>query len=547
MKTNLSKYSKTFFNRTLFKTVLSFILGSVIMFSVFAILIYNNTLESAKSSVESENEKSYQQITEILESNTRICMFFATYKDISPVFQSQSEFDLRQATLREEVETFISCFDYIASIELDTGDYVINLGSLPKGEMNHLQKYRSFHINYSNASEWPYILQIQHLDEDYDEFNVTINIYAQFISNQYISDNTYLLAPDGTILVAKDTSLLWKNISDVMNIDMESVRNDKSDKNYINVQSFIGDDGAVVLTLKDRKEIHSDAFSQIALLLVVGVFIATVGMVLIYTLLKKIYGPIEKVANTLKYYMPENESLAEKDVQLIEKFSGQENTDQNVRAAVLQIRKSQLQTLHSQISPHLLGNSLEVIKWEIIKRLGYNNPIEESLSTLSLFLSEAYQYKQMITTLSDEIDRTNLYIKMMRFCFYDRLTVNWNVDESLLNCSIISLTLQPLIENSIIHGFNDENENPEININILSENEKIIITVKDNGYGMEKGILNDILKSLYDDDSVSKHHIGLKNTHLKLRFLYGSEYGITNISSDSSGTKIELCLPKYDM
>ncbi len=541
-----SKYTQKYYDKMLIKCIVIVAVTSLILFSIFAFVIYRNNIKNAKNAIETENNKCYEQISDMLDSNIQICLYFASYKDISPIFQQTSEFDLRKATLIEETKTFISCFDYIASIEIDADEFSVSSGVSPGEEMLLLQDYKSFNINYSPREQWPFFLQLEFFSDNTKQYDVKMNFYVQSLSRQYISDNTYLIASDGTIILARDTNLLWKNISEISSVDYKQILSGGNDANFISNTHTLGKDGAAIITFRDKTSINADAFSQILLFLLIGIFILCTALILIYFFLRKIYGPIEKVAQILKFYMPENVSLAENDVRLIEKFSNQENPDQNVRAAVLQIRKSQLYTLHSQISPHLIGNTLEVIKWEIMKRLGQNNPIEQSLSTLGTFLSEAYQYKRMITTLSDEIERTKLYIQMMTFCFYDNLRVMWDVDKSLLDCSIISLTLQPLIENSVLHGFSDENEEPKIKISIRGFEKNILISVSDNGYGMNKNVLEDIEKSLSDDD-ISKRHIGLKNTHLKLRYLYGAEYGITEIKSGENGTTIELSIPRYDI
>lgn len=207
------------------------------------------------------------------------------------------------------------------------------------------------------------------------------------------------------------------------------------------------------------------------------------------------------------------------------------------QSAILQIRKSQLYTLQSQISPHFLGNSLDIISWKAVDVMGIDNPISESLNVLSLFLSNSYEYSSVFLTIREEIGKTNEYIKLAKSCFIKNLTLNWQVDNDLLQYSIISLTLQPLIENSIVHGFRypESREHATINISILRQGNDIDITLEDNGSGMSEDTLKELRIALFDEE-ISKHHIGLKNCHLKLKLLYGPKYGITRIDSSPSGT-----------
>lgn len=218
---------------------------------------------------------------------------------------------------------------------------------------------------------------------------------------------------------------------------------------------------------------------------------------------------------------------------------------QNVDAALLRIRKSQLITLHAQISPHLLGNALEAIKWEIIDKLGYNTQLEHAIASLSLFLEDSYEYQQMITSIGAEIERTKYYADMMVYCFFDRLQIEWDVAEDVMDCAIVSMSLQPFFENSISHGFSRKEKYPKITVRISSSDDLIYIEIEDNGRGMSEATLSSIMESLKDDEYGHKH-IGIKNSHLKLKLLFGEEYGVTDIQTGETGTYVKITIPKIE-
>lgn len=245
------------------------------------------------------------------------------------------------------------------------------------------------------------------------------------------------------------------------------------------------------------------------------------------------------------YAMPDNESMMESDALFIKKCIKRYSTTQNVDAALLRIRKSQLITLHAQISPHLLGNALEAIKWEIIDKLGYNTQLEHAIASLSLFLEDSYEYQQMITSIHAEIERTKYYADMMVYCFFDRLQIEWDVADDVMDSSIVSMSLQPFFENSISHGFSRKEVNPKITVRISSADDLIYIEIEDNGKGMSEATLVSILESLKDDEYAHKH-IGIKNSHLKLKLLFGEEYGVTDIQSTPNGTYIKITIPKLE-
>ena len=114
-----------------------------------------------------------------------------------------------------------------------------------------------------------------------------------------------------------------------------------------------------------------------------------------------------------------------------------------------------------------------------------------------------------------------------------------------MDSAIVSMSLQPFFENSISHGFSRKETNPKICVRISSADNLIYIEIEDNGKGMSKATLDSILESLKNDEYAHKH-IGIKNSHLKLKLLFGEEYGVTDIQSTSKGTYIKITIPKLE-
>ena len=545
----LPRYSFLFYKRALKSAVAIVGVLSLLLFLSFGFFLYRNNLAYAQRNVNTENEKNYLQMDEVLGTCTRICMFFSQYKTVSPVFQSQTDVNLHKATLEREISTFISCFDYIAGIRVNTGDYIVtnSAESFPADDVFiSAQTNNFFAIKYSNKNSWPNLLQVSYTEQNQNTFAVDLNIYARYLSRQYLGENTYCLAKDGTILLAGDTGKLGKNISEITGLSLRQLQEEKAGA-YLTADHHLRESDLIVLTAQSRRDVHYGMYLQIALLFFACMFLLSVSILLIYVILRRIYRPVENVVQVFKYYLPSEENFAEEDIRFISACVGDQDMEEPTRSAVLQIRKSQLHTLHSQISPHFLGNSLDIIKWESVQQLGLKNPIAESLGILSMFLSEAQQYTHMFTTIGEEIERTKQYIRLAVLCFNSHLQVEWDVEPETLHFSIISLTLQPLIENSVIHGFVDPvvEARAKICISIHTQGSDIRIVLQDNGCGMEPDVLAEIQQVLANDEPCS-HHIGLKNTHLKLKLLYGREYGITSIQSSSTGTRMELLIPQYD-
>ncbi len=218
---------------------------------------------------------------------------------------------------------------------------------------------------------------------------------------------------------------------------------------------------------------------------------------------------------------------------------------QEIPKIIEKSKYSQAQAVYSQINPHFLFNTLDNLKWRSVLDLGVDNNIEKICILLQKIIYECLQQSDMISTIKKEIEIANTYIALMQIRYENTFSVDWDVDEEIKTALIIKLTLQPLLENSIMHSFEPNKPGQKIAISIKKETENsIIITVSDNGKGIDKEKLKKIQNSLKDEEPSSKH-IGIKNVHLRYRLLYGEEFGIIAIESDNTGTRVHLRTPYH--
>ena len=105
--------------------------------------------------------------------------------------------------------------------------------------------------------------------------------------------------------------------------------------------------------------------------------------------------------------------------------------------------------------------------------------------------------------------------------------------------------LQPIVENAFIHGIykNINSKNGLLSISAQIINKNVVFQIKDNGAGIGKETLNEIISKLEIDDLPDTKHIGIRNVHQRIKLIFGEEYGITKIKSDSDGTLFEITLP----
>ena len=207
-------------------------------------------------------------------------------------------------------------------------------------------------------------------------------------------------------------------------------------------------------------------------------------------------------------------------------------------------RELELQMLRNQINPHFLYNTLESMRMVA----EYNNipKISDMAFLLGKILRFGINMNKDIVTIKEEIEYLNYYIKLQNYRFENSFRAIINIDESICDCQIIKLILQPVVENAIYHGLSDRPQDGLIEITTAGDESNIIFTVKDNGHGMERDTVANLNNYLYDLNNSFKS-IGLKNVHKRIQLFYGRDYGITIDSTLGFGTNVKITLPKISM
>ena len=211
--------------------------------------------------------------------------------------------------------------------------------------------------------------------------------------------------------------------------------------------------------------------------------------------------------------------------------------DLNHKELELKQKESELYALQAQVNPHFLYNTLEVIR---MKALTYK---QNEVSDMILILSELFRTsikEQMVVKIKDEIDYCKAYLELYKIRYGDTLMLSFKIDEEILEFGIVKHLLQPIIENSLTHGINLDWDSDFINrVEIMGyrSGEDIIITVSDNGSGLDECKLEEIendLKNL----RISNGKIGLSNVNYRIKLLYGDGFGLKITSQKGKGTTV---------
>ena len=197
-------------------------------------------------------------------------------------------------------------------------------------------------------------------------------------------------------------------------------------------------------------------------------------------------------------------------------------------------RQAQYLALQNQINPHFLYNTLESIRSEAMEA-GIDSVVCMT-EALAHFFRYTISNMENMVTLEEELDNINTYFLIQKYRFEERIGLVIEYDEEeydLLNhCLLPKLTLQPVVENSIIHGI---------------EEKRLIIQISDNGIGMQPEALEELNRKLNQSLFESLHKknggIALVNVNNRIHLIFGEEYGITVYSTPEVGTDVMIELP----
>ena len=210
--------------------------------------------------------------------------------------------------------------------------------------------------------------------------------------------------------------------------------------------------------------------------------------------------------------------------------------------AKLKARDFQLKALQAQINPHFLYNTLDAIKWMILE--DYKQDSIWMINVFSRYFRLSLSKGRDVVTLRDELELIESYIGIMQKRFSNISTIEINIDEELKNCLIPKLSLQPLVENALNHGIlHSQNNEGRLTIAATEEDERLIITIKDNGNGMSQQQLDNILGQ---SNSSNTKGYGLGNVDERLKLFGGENCGLSISSEINVGTTVTISLPiKY--
>jgi len=393
---------------------------------------------------------------------------------------------------------------------------------------------------------------------------LVLNINGDFLSSiykyisKYKNSSMYIIDGNGNIISNNDTALVGKFSEISKDMHLKKISGSFTTKiNNINKQiifyhlkkfnwTFIQE-----IPVNDYIRDIMILRNKVILILLVSFFSV---IILTNLLMNKITKPLKTIANAMSNmemgqigYKIEDRHKNEFGI-LIKRFnkmskSIEELIDEN-RKTGEQKRAYEIEALQSQINPHFLYNTLNFIKWMAVAQKANN--IVEAITSLGNMLVPIFRNKTPLSSILEEVNYIKNYLILINLRYGDGIKFIFQIEENIFNYKIPKFVLQPIVENSVFHGFDNWFKNNSITISGCEVGEEIEIKVDDNGKGMEEDKLEELRMYILNNKEIEKDKksIGLNNIDSRLKLHFGEKYGIEFQSVKGSGTKVIIRIPK---
>jgi two-component system sensor histidine kinase YesM len=211
-------------------------------------------------------------------------------------------------------------------------------------------------------------------------------------------------------------------------------------------------------------------------------------------------------------------------------------------------KNAELRSLHNQINAHFIHNVLESIK--MMAEIDEKYEISDAITSLGKLMRYGVRWNFENVPLRDELEYIENYILLMNLRYDFEVILSVNVPEELMDQEILKMSLQPIVENAVVHGIEPSASDTTVYIKAWESEGKYIIEITDSGEGMDPETLAKLRKKIHgeiEETGGSGNGIGLKNVEDRIKLTFGKEYGIEVYSESHKYTKVSMVLPRRDL
>lgn len=572
MKRRIAKNKlKTFLARYFILLMILFLL------STFGILYYLSNsalkrLDTLINVVSEQTVRSMNYVFETMEDTANTLAFNPTIQEALANRRIFAEFPAR----------FMPFIDNVALFSLE-GDLLVSLeGYDPR---YRLQNFGWFNRLESSMGENIWIPS--HIDGgDYNTANKHVISLVKKI-RRFTSDLTSLGNPIGYLVINIAEERLYdllvhfdsSNLSEVLLTDAYNNIISYSDKQQISTlvnherlinrtshpldrifpsipryREYEMRNGWKFISFVNRGEVISDFYNSIGFSLIIILFLAVLSLLIILFLSKQISHPIffllrkmdtierglfkESTSTQDELKFAEIDMLYDGYYRMIRRIEAlltkNQEAEKRQRLFETSLKQAEFRALQHQINPHFLFNTLDTINW--LASMELHEDVIEMVNSLGELMRAKINPKGSFCTVAEELALVETYLRIQTYRFSDKLSYEIVLDEDLKGMYMMSLMLQPLVENAIIHGVEAQEQRCQLTISVQMRDDSLVCEIVDNGPGMSRKTIQDIY-----DGRVGG--IGISNIMHRLELLFGKQARLVISSELGIGTAILIQTP----
>jgi two-component system sensor histidine kinase YesM len=262
--------------------------------------------------------------------------------------------------------------------------------------------------------------------------------------------------------------------------------------------------------------------------------------VLLFRPLFKLQGLMRKVEDnqlSVRFESPYKDEVAQVGFQFNRMLDVINQLIDNVKDSEEGKRKAEMKALTAQMEPHFLYNTLNTIYCKSV--LGENNDVNEMILALSQMFQLGLSGGKDLMPLEDELSHVTQYCAIQQKCYEGLFDYEVDIEDHLLACYVPKILIQPLVENSILHGFKDRTSGGKIAVRVRQDNQLLHLIIEDNGTGMDIAKVEERMNQAGE----SKKGYALRNIKIRLQLYYRNEAKMELYNNERGGSRIELWIP----
>lgn len=513
----------------------------LLYYVISANILYDKSEQSAKAFVDMTEENIYLNTTKLEEqlatimqqSNFSAMLAYPdedTYKQAFEAYMSENSY-LR---LRKDFQLF----DADAHLIFKEGAHIYPLDTILERK------------DEQEENSWVYVEELKEivLIQNVHKNQQLIGYAVCGFPLDALSPSFTRMDREGSMLVIADEQGEYlfgtKHLPSDIKFDFSQKSFSLREDNYYVTSKKVREMDWQIVSLISEENLYQELHNFRNMILLYGILLTIVLEIIAFFIYHSIYDPMNNILTTMRSIDEErslvqrvvddgNDEVHQVAVNFNELLDRIEELVKTVESEQEQKRETQFQLLQAQINPHFLFNTLNTLHF--LALMNDDKPVGEGISALAKLLRNTITDQKDEVSVAEEIENLKNYIIIQKLRYGDLFETVYNIDEEVKDCKILKFLLQPIVENSILHAFEEDREHQLLTIRAQKYHHYLKISIGDNGKGFKPKERKNSNRNLSG--------IGIDNISERIRLMYGEKYSMQIQSSIGFGTIVTLLLP----